>query len=256
MAEQNEQHVLVLVNVTAVALDPDTNKIPTMGVESALVNAVREALEHAEGRGFNHELSDTLGISVRYVGQHTPPDKPRTLYDIVESAKSDLQERVDDQDSFTDRISYLDGNDVGDDISEIADSAVPTYTSDIMEVAADDITMATTEPDIGPAFDGSPTPNNIIAANIYEAVTQALYEEATRLKDDLESSKEMCDECTEDFHEDDLTQCSHGMDLCKDCTTEVCKLETDGHTDEDDEEDDQEAGAEEARRQSRPDDRT
>jgi hypothetical protein len=61
-------------------------------------------------------------------------------------------------------------------ISEIADSSVPIYTGDILAVAASNYFLATDEPEIGPAFDGSPTPTNIIAANIYEHIYQALYE--------------------------------------------------------------------------------
>ena len=251
MTEETEQHVLVLVNVTAVPLEGD--ELPTSGVESALVDAVREALEHAEGRGFNHALSDTVGISVRYVGKHTPPDKPETLRGVIESAEESLQERVDEEDDINDRIRFLD--EPHDAIHEIADGAVPVYTGSLLEVAANDITLATAEPELGPAFDGSATPTNIIAANIYEAVTNALFEEATRLKTDLESSKVFCDACVDDYHEDDLTTCTHGLELCKDCTATVCASGEDGH-EVGDIEDDQEAGDEEARRQSRPDDRT
>lgn len=55
-----------------------------------------------------------------------------------------------------------------DRLSEIADSAVPVYTGDILDAASEDYGLLTTEPDIGPAFDGSPTPVNIAAANLYE----------------------------------------------------------------------------------------
>ncbi len=253
MTEQNEQHVLVLVNVTATTLDG--GPFPTTGVENALVEAVRESLEHGEQRGFNHALSDTVGISVRYVGQHTPPEPTETLRSIIESAEESLTERLEEQDGdINDRIRFLD--DPSEVIHEIADSAVPVYNYTLLHIAANDNEVALTEPEIGPAFDGSPTPVNIIAANIYEAITNALHEEARRLHDELVDAKAFCDACVEDFHEDDLTECAHGQDLCKECTTTVCKAGEEGHTDDKDDKDEQATGAEEVRRQSRPDDVT
>jgi hypothetical protein len=62
-----------------------------------------------------------------------------------------------------------------DVVHEFADSAVPVYTWDIMQMAANNTSLATDEPELGPAFDGSPTPANIIAANIYEHVAGELY---------------------------------------------------------------------------------
>ena len=65
----------------------------------------------------------------------------------------------------------LDGSDDAHDIAhEIADGAVPVYYNRIAEVGASDLDLILDEPEIGPAFDGSPTPVNIIAANIYERV--------------------------------------------------------------------------------------
>lgn len=69
----------------------------------------------------------------------------------------------------------LSGN-IYDQAFEIADSNVPVYTSDIMELAADDVSLATDEPELGPAFDGSPTPANIVAANIFERLNRIAYE--------------------------------------------------------------------------------
>jgi len=65
----------------------------------------------------------------------------------------------------------LDASDDAHDIAhEIADGAVPVYYNRIAEVGASDLALILDEPEIGPAFDGSPTPVNIIAANIYERV--------------------------------------------------------------------------------------
>jgi hypothetical protein len=62
-----------------------------------------------------------------------------------------------------------------DVIHELADSITPIYTNTLMQLAAENIRLATKEPELGPAFDGSPTPVNIIAANVYEAICDALW---------------------------------------------------------------------------------
>ena len=67
-------------------------------------------------------------------------------------------------------------------IHEIADSSVPVYTYDIMECAREELSLATEVPEIGPAFDGSQTASNIVAANIYERVCNHLYEVEQKLK--------------------------------------------------------------------------
>lgn len=59
---------------------------------------------------------------------------------------------------------------------EIADSMVPVYTGELMELAAENIRLATDEPELGPAFDGSPTPVNIVAANVFEQLYQIAYD--------------------------------------------------------------------------------
>ena len=64
-----------------------------------------------------------------------------------------------------------------DVIHEIADGAVPVYTSDLLALACEDNALATDTPELGPAFDGSPTPVNIIAANVFEAIEAALWNE-------------------------------------------------------------------------------
>ena len=88
-----------------------------------------------------------------------------TLREIIEGAVESMSEYE------------LNGDDCGDIASEIADSHTPVYTRDLMMVAANDIDLAVTEPEIGPAFDGSNTPVNLVAANIYERIQQAVLEE-------------------------------------------------------------------------------
>ena len=74
-------------------------------------------------------------------------------------------------------IELLQSGDDPDDVAHsAADSCVPIYTYDLMMYAASDISLATEEPECGPAFDGSPTPVNIIAANIYDRLYTAASE--------------------------------------------------------------------------------
>jgi hypothetical protein len=71
-----------------------------------------------------------------------------------------------------------------DTIFEITDSSVPVYTGDLLRLAAENLHLATDEPELGPAFDGKPTPVNIIAANVFTHIEQALWEAWQQLQDD------------------------------------------------------------------------
>ena len=102
-----------------------------------------------------------------------------TLQGCIDNAIETLQEWWEDGECRHAR-------DIEDDIFEIADGAVPVYNSDLLEVAVDSPYVALSEPECGPAFDGTPTPINIIAANIYEAIIEALYVEARRLEDEAD----------------------------------------------------------------------
>ena len=62
-----------------------------------------------------------------------------------------------------------------DTLHEIADGHVPIYSYELLELAADEPRFALDEPECGPAFDGTPTPVNIIAANVYEALSNDLH---------------------------------------------------------------------------------
>jgi len=85
-----------------------------------------------------------------------------TLDSLVIDGKEELEERWKDEKYPSDLVH------------EIADSLVPVYYSDLLEIAQRDIWLATTEPELGPAFDGEATPTNIIAANIYEYLSNEL----------------------------------------------------------------------------------
>lgn len=90
-----------------------------------------------------------------------------TLYELKQYAKENLDEAAE-----------CGISEIGDTIHELADGLVPVYTSDLMQLAANNLSLATDVPELGPAFDGSPTPVNIIAANVYEWLTAQLWEYA------------------------------------------------------------------------------
>lgn len=90
---------------------------------------------------------------------------------------------------------------LGDFITEQADQTVPCYTADLLEAAAHNVDLASREPDCGPAFDGTPTPVNIIAANYYELLEEAMWEEVDRIIRETEEDH-TCEECQEVVDED------------------------------------------------------
>ena len=71
-------------------------------------------------------------------------------------------------DEYLNRHGYDGTMDCGEIAHEIVDGMVPVYNADLLRLALDDLWLATSEPEIGPAFDGRPTAVNIIAANVYE----------------------------------------------------------------------------------------
>ncbi len=111
-------------------------------------------------------------------------EREATLSTILEGAREDLLDRwTNYRDEFGPRDDYA-----SDVIAEIADSSVPVYTYDLMRIAAEDNSLATDEPELGPAFDGSPTPVNIIAANVYEAISNDLHAYLQELQRDDEAA--------------------------------------------------------------------
>lgn len=96
------------------------------------------------------------------------------LRSILAAARGELTERWEHyREDFGPAPSVQYAADV---IHEIADGSVPVYTSELLALACEDNGLGTEEPEIGPAFDGSPTPTNIIAANVYERITADLFE--------------------------------------------------------------------------------
>jgi len=106
------------------------------------------------------------------------------LQDIYDDAVEELKDRIQDEFGMMpfEDVNEMYENDednpdwITDIILEVADSNVPIYTSDLLDVASNDNWVATNDPSLGPAFDGSPTPTNIIAANIFEGIEENLWE--------------------------------------------------------------------------------
>lgn len=93
---------------------------------------------------------------------------------MTEKERYTLRERIKDaKEEALERLAEEPNVDTYELAHEVADGSVPVYTYDLLIMAAeDDIYLATTEPELGPAFDGSPTPANVIAANVYERIYQ------------------------------------------------------------------------------------
>ena len=106
-------------------------------------------------------------------------DAEETLYEYLETHCEEFHNESED---WQETLDEVDNFECQDWIHEIADSSVPVYTYNIMECAMEDMALATDVPEIGPAFDGSQTAANIVAANIYERVCNHLYEVEQKLK--------------------------------------------------------------------------
>ena len=104
----------------------------------------------------------------------------RQLQEIQKDAREELRDRWA---NYSEEFCQGEPHDV---IHEIADSSVPVYTHDLMTLAAENNSLAVDEPELGPAFDGSPTPVNIIAANVFEAISEALWEEWREMEQEAE----------------------------------------------------------------------
>ena len=106
------------------------------------------------------------------------------LYELERDAIAELREW---------RQNNPDEDEPHDTIFEIADSSVPVYTADLLNLAADIIALATSEPELGPAsgsnFDGTPSPVNIIASNVFSHLEAKLWEAWQEMKDEEEDDE-------------------------------------------------------------------
>ncbi len=119
-----------------------------------------------------------------------------------------------------------------DRLHEMADGSVPVYTTNLMRLAAGDVYLAADEPEGGPAFDGSPTPANIVAANVYERLFRAANDEWEKVKTNAEECVNCWDLVPEDeqvivnveaadFSMESPYPGFDGEVSCKDCAGEV-----------------------------------
>lgn len=115
----------------------------------------------------------------------TPESKLRALKQEVEEAVREaidqyIKDHPDESRSnVEDRI-----NDDGT-ITEIYDSSVPIYNGEIMDLGSLP-EVFNHENELGPAFDGSPTPVNIVAGSLYEILEETAFEETRNYLDGLE----------------------------------------------------------------------
>ena len=116
------------------------------------------------------------------------------MHEILKDARESLKESLEYNAELDDGEVYF-SNDDHDTIFEVADSSVPIYTGDLMQLAADDINLAVNEPELGPAFDGSHTPVNIVAANVFEEIQNHLWECLEDVKSEIE--QEMLEDSNE-----------------------------------------------------------
>jgi len=95
-----------------------------------------------------------------------------TLYSLKEDAVEEFKDYVLSHLDVQERLDYVQDDEPHEQITEIADGQVPVYTATSLEMAANDIELAMENSDLCP--DGSPI--EIINANIYEAISAAMWE--------------------------------------------------------------------------------
>jgi len=118
----------------------------------------------------------------------------RTLREIENDVLEELKEQLEGNVELHYGGEIVVSIDEYDLYHEIADSNVPIYNYDLMQLGADNLFLAVNEPELGPAFDGSPTPVNIIAANVYEHLQDHMLENIETIKEQLIDEMEEEDE--------------------------------------------------------------
>ena len=99
-------------------------------------------------------------------------EKTKKYYteDLIEGAIEDLQDRIKEEEIKIDEIE------LDDAISEVADNNKPIYTYDLLQYASNNFDLI--EP--SELCSDNPSVISIIQANIYELLTEALYEHTTK----------------------------------------------------------------------------
>lgn len=95
----------------------------------------------------------------------------QSLEKIIEDAKEEFKENYKSYEYATDLIH------------EITDNTCLLDNYTFLKLACDNLDLALNEPELGPAFDGSATPINIICANLYEYISNELFQYLHILQD-------------------------------------------------------------------------
>jgi hypothetical protein len=112
-----------------------------------------------------------------------------------------------------------------DGCTEIADSSVPIYTSELAALAGDP-EVANHENELGPAFDGKPTITNLVATAVYEIVSSAVHTRLYELREEWDScvchATQVCQDCKDDpqfpvNENGDCEECE-GSTVCQECS--------------------------------------
>jgi len=138
------------------------------------------------------------------------------LYDIIEDAKKELQEWIEENPKM---------RDIGDRISEITDESVPIYNYDLMMIGAENLDLAVTAPEM----EGDGSAVNAMQLVVYDAI----YVELNDYVREIERDAEDCIECGEKIYEwqasDNCVSCgepihdacfSAGEAICTECKAE------------------------------------
>ena len=102
-----------------------------------------------------------------------------TMYELEQEIRDEVREEAD---------SLMQSEYPEDSLHEMADSHVPVY-NELLDLTASDNNLALSEPEVL-AFDGTPTPINAIAGNVYERLLRAAFDEWEDVKAEREDDDE------------------------------------------------------------------
>ena len=102
-------------------------------------------------------------------------EKEKTYYtrDLIEGAIEDLRDRLKEEET---EIKW--GYETEDILSEIADNNIPIYTYDLLQYASNNFDLL----EQNDLMNDQPDVISILQANIYEVLTEALYEHINKTK--------------------------------------------------------------------------
>lgn len=99
---------------------------------------------------------------------------------LIESAVLDLETWAEEN---------PDSTEPHDEIFEITDSATPIYNAEILETISETPSLWSRETELGPAFDGTPTPVNIAASVIFEVIEEAMWDRWREIEEEREEEE-------------------------------------------------------------------